>query len=279
MGDFSTLRHVYTYMVYSRNDNTMRISGEMLPADSLHITLHGNGQWNPLPCLFDKTVALREALADYYDHATPGDLIKSHTRFATFSADRKWVGDLSALTPGEGYFIRRMGEGDVTVRFFNQSAGAAAPAKMALPASSETNMTMIAKLTNDPINDQMVNDQMVNVYIGDVLVGVAKPISLSSGEGRGEDLYFLTIQSDKSGTLRFELEDGTVLRAIIPSLSSKAASPLPYVPDAHYGTPEEPIILLPSTTQQDGAYKFLRNELLFIECNGKIYNAQGALVK
>ncbi len=280
MGDFSTLRHVYTYMVYSRNDNTMRISGEMLPADSLHVTLHGNGQWNPLPCLFDKTVALREALADYYDHATPGDLIKSHTRFATFSADRKWVGDLSALTPGEGYFIRRMGEGDVTVRFFNQSAGAAAPAKMALPASSETNMTMIAKLTNDPINDQMVN-----VYIGDVLVGVAKPISLSSGEGRGEALYFLTIQSDKSGTLRFELEDGTVLRAIIPSLSSKAASPLseasplPYVPDAHYGTPEKPIILLPSTTQQDGPYKFLRNELLFIERNGKIYNAQGALVK
>ena len=61
IGDFSYLRFIYTYMVYSGHANTMCVNGNHLPADSMHITVRGDGSWSALPCLLNVTTPLSEA--------------------------------------------------------------------------------------------------------------------------------------------------------------------------------------------------------------------------
>lgn len=249
LGDFSYLRYVYTYMVYCKNGNTLRVSGDELPTDSMHVLLKGDNSWSALPCLLNQTTPITEALADYYEDATSGDLIKAHDRFAVFSTDRKWVGDLTALRPGEGYFFFRRGKGSVDVRFYNRNTNAA-PAHRSLLTSHRyaTNMTMIAT----------VEGEGLRAYIGSDLVGIATKI---------DDLYFLTISSDVVGALRFETEDGTPLTSEMP---------ISYVADSHHGTLNSPIILRPGDNRP---YKIIENDHVIIIRDNVRYDVTGKKIK
>jgi hypothetical protein len=89
-GTLLSLHHKQIYMIYTANGNTMRISGELLPSDSMIVSVRGDGQWSPMPCLLDQRTSVTEALADYYQKAGTGDMIKAHNRFATFSADKRF---------------------------------------------------------------------------------------------------------------------------------------------------------------------------------------------
>ena len=268
VGHFNSLRHIYTYMVYSRLGNTMRISGDRLPADSMYVTLQGNGQWNPLPCLFDQPMPVTEALSDYYPQASVGDLVKAHNRFAVFSQDKRWVGDLSALTPGEGYFLRRMGQGAVKVNFYNRAAkvqGAPSVQSNSTKGSmkASTNMTMICA-----INSEAIHREAIYAYIGDELVGTAAPLPTTN-----ETLYFLTVSSDATGELRFETEDGTVLTTTTEALTGQTTNdPIIYVPDAHIGTIEHPLVLTPGDNRP---YKLIEEQRVIIIRNGERYDVTG----
>lgn len=259
-------------MVYSKDGNTMRIAGDQLAPDSMHITLRGDGKWNALPCLLNQTTTLSEAMADYYDHATAGDIIKAKKHFAYFSADKRWVGDLTALTPGKGYLFRRMGQGDVTVNFYDKSAKAPKRVVSAEATnngseftnpSAATNMTMIAKVQSDNVQSTKDNDQLpiIKVFIGDELVGVAEPLSL---QGEQEEAhYFITIQSDKSGALRFETEDGTLLTA---------EQPISYASDAHAGSLKAPVML---RMDEHRPCKIIEDNHVIIIRNNEKYSIDG----
>jgi hypothetical protein len=52
----------------------MRLNGNQLKESEKHIQLRGEGQWNAFPCLLSEATPVMEALADYYDYASPGDL-------------------------------------------------------------------------------------------------------------------------------------------------------------------------------------------------------------
>ena len=259
------------YMVSSASDNTLRLNGERLSEADKHVKMRGDGQWSVLPCLFEQATSLSEALSDYYQNASPGDIVKAQNRFAYFSTNKRWEGDLTALRPGEGYLFRRMAHGSIDIHFFDKSASAKLRDKgqrtidngQWTNPNASTNMTIIAKLSNDPINDQMVNDQIVNVYVGDELAGVAEPLPLQ-GAGGPASLYFLTIQSDRSGELRFELEDGTSL---------KSEMPLRYEADAHHGSLESPVVLKPGENQRP--YKLIENDHVVIIRNGERYDVTG----
>ena len=275
MGTLSAWDYTQTYMVYSAQENILRLNGENLLEYEMKLTFRGSsdgsGQWSPLPFLLNRNTSVAETMAGYYEYATPGDIIKSHDAFATFSADRKWIGNLKTMRPGEGYFLRRLAPTDVTVPFYNQSTGAAAAARTSLPyreepevgfqvafhASSATNMTMIATLNSEALNAEGTKRDAVaiNVYIGSDLVGKTEPL---------DSLYFLTIQSDQIGELRFETEDGTPL-----------ASPMPirYEADAHHGSLQTPVILKPG--ENTLPYKIIENDHVVIIRNNEKYSIDG----
>ena len=244
------------YMVYTANGNTLRLNGNTLPEDSMNIRLRGDGQWNAFPCLFNEAMPVTEAMSAYYDDAAPGDLIKSHDRFAVFSSDRRWEGDLTVLRPGEGYLFRRMGKGDVTVDFYKRKAQRLTTNDQRLTTNrpcpglttndqwtnprAATNMTMIAKVEGIEIS----RSRSLGVFVAGELVGVASPVTRNPSPVT-EVLYFLTIQSDRVGTLRFETEDGESLEPFDVSKSRNIE--ISYIPDAHAGSLESPVILVPVT--------------------------------
>ncbi|MBR6167992.1 MAG: hypothetical protein IKQ50_06145 [Paludibacteraceae bacterium] len=261
IGSLKRLHHTQMYMVLAHEGNTLRISGDQLHPDSMQLTLRGNGAWNALPCLLDRTTPLTEALAGYYDHATEGDLIKGKNKFAYFSADRRWVGDLTALTPGEGYLLRRKGLGTVTIRFYNQEAIAN---KMSVapimeesafhnPAAA-TNMTMVVKVEGQGAK----GNSSLLAYMDDELVGVATKI---------DSLYFLTIQSDKSGRLHFETADGQTL------VTDGNNGTMHYEADAHAGSLTAPVILRVGDDQRP--YKIIENNHVTIIRNNEKYDVTG----
>ena len=261
-GDFDYLRYIYTYMVYSKNGNTMYISGEKLPKDSMKISVRGNGAWSALPCLFDQVTPLTEALTGYYDDATPGDLIKAHDRFATFSANKRWEGNLTSLRPGEGYLFRRMAPGTVEIPFYRHSTSGT-PRRMKensdtnafINPNAATNMTMIAMVSE--VTDDGARD--LKVYVGDELAAVATPLTIEE-----QTYYFLTIQSNQLGMLRFEM-DGQTLEP------EKGA--IHYLTDSHAGSLKAPIMLRPA--DQTGVYKIIENNHVVIIRNNEKYDVTG----
>ena len=287
VGSLERLHYTNMYMVHCLNGNTMRISGEPLEADSMVIQLRGSGQWNSFPCLYDQTVSLSEALADYYDKASVGDIIKARNRFAYFSQNKRWEGDLSAIRPGEGYLLRRMAQGTATVHFY-PTASSKAKAKANAKANAEaftntnaaTNMTMIATLmtnTQSPTaklsDSEALQHAVIKVYIDNELAGVAEPIANADTEAEpmANALYYLTIQSDHAGKpLRFETEDGTPL-----IVAGEPSSAIHYLPDAHEGTPQAPVRLIPRTDDQVGATKIIENDHVVIIRNGERYDVTG----
>ena len=263
IGDLKTWDYTQSYMVYSANGNTLRLGGELIAEADKHISLRGDGQWNSFPCLFDQATPIAEALADYYDNASAGDLLKAHDRFAVFSTDKHWEGSLKTIHPGEGYLFRRMGQGTVTVNFYNKTTAAAPQRTPAFHGKAASNMTMICKVG-------MTNDQLpitnVMAFIGDELVGIATPITIDQSpitNGEADVLYFLTISSEATGTLRFETEDGMPLTA---------EQPISYAADAHHGTLKAPIIL---KLDDNRPYKIIENNHVIIIRNNEKYDVTG----
>ena len=253
------------YMFYSASENNLRLNGNRLHETTKQVTLRGDGQWNPMPCLFEQATLLSEAFTDYYQYATPGDIIKAQNRFAYFSANQRWEGELVALRPGEGYLFRRMAPGAVTVNFYNKTNGA--PKRVVESRTSRvesafsnsnasTNMTMIARVAES----QESRVERLEVYVGEELAAVATPIQIADGEV----LYFLTIQSDKKGELRFEY-DGQIM---VPQNGS-----IHYFADTHAGSMEEPVVLRPA--EDSRPYKMIEDNHVVIIRNNEKYDVTG----
>ncbi|MBQ7647563.1 MAG: hypothetical protein IJS92_00600 [Paludibacteraceae bacterium] len=255
------------YMIYCQHGNTLRLNGNQLTEADKTLTLRGDGQWNAFPCLLSESTPLTEALADYYDKASVGDLIKAHNRFAVFSSDKHWVGDLTALRPGEGYLFRRLGTGNVILQFYGKTGNAPkkAPSSSgegrgeAFHGNAATNMTMICQA--DESQESRV--ESIRAFIGDELVGVATKI---------DSLYFLTISSDAVGELRFETEDGTPLVIETSSLQGGDGGRLIYNADTHLGTLKAPIILIPCDNHP---YKIIEDNHVIIIRNNEKYDVTG----
>ena len=251
------------YMFYSHQTNILQLSGNNLPEEAKQITLRGNGQWNVFPCLLNETTEINEAMADYYMNATAGDIIKAHNQFAVFTPDKHWFGNLAALRPGEGYLMRRMAPEEVTMRLIDKPNNA--PRRIGHLFSNPqaaTNMTMIAKIALSDNGLSTLSDNglsTVNVYVGDELAAIASPI---------ESLFFLTIQSDNNGELRFETADGT------PLVSETL---MHYEADSHYGSLKAPVTLKP--IDPNCVRKIIENEHVIIIRNNEKYDVTGKKIQ
>jgi hypothetical protein len=110
-------------------------------------------------------------------------------------------------------------------------------------------MTMIAR-----VEGLEVRGYGLRVFVGDELAGVASPI---------DSLYFITIQSDQVGELRFEMDGET----LIPEVGT-----INYSADAHAGSIKAPIVLKPT---DERPYKILEDNHVIIIRNGERYDVTG----
>ena len=290
-GSLSATNYKNMYMVRVADAFNTTIEGKALTDEQRTLTISKG--WNGIAYLLSAPMSTRDALADYYDKATVGDLIKSRTQFAVFTENGKWEGSLQTLRPGQGYLLRRNGTGSVTMKFVKNAAASAPKRVKAVsdqmhptaqacgdPVQSafsnpkaSSNMTMIAKIVNnEQLNNQssIVNRSIVNVYIGEELVGVAEPIMVDD-----EPLYFLTIQSDATGTLRFETADGTSLTAVDDATSRDLD--ISYSADTHHGTMKAPVLLRPA--EESRPYKIIENDHVVIIRNNEKYDVTGKKIR
>ena len=104
--------------------------------------------------------------------------------------------------------------------------------------------------------------------MGNELAAIASPI---------DSLYFLAIQSDQLGNLRFEL-DGQQLIAKSQQPTANGQQPIAYVPDTHVGSPKAPVILVPVTGNPSpvtAPYKIIEDQHVVIIRNGERYDVTG----
>lgn len=173
----------------------------------------------------------------------------------------------TTMRPGEGYLFRRMAPGTVEVQFYKRVmnnaprrstdsfADGVQSADLFTNPNAATNMTMIAQ-----IEGFALSDYRLEVYVGDELAAIATPI---------DSLYFLTIQSDKVGELKFR-GNGEWLEVVGESISFTA--------DAHYGTLEAPVLLRPKDEDGTGIYKIIENNHVVIIRNNEKYDITGTRI-
>lgn len=281
-GPLNRWNYAQMYMVYANSAKpALTVDGTRLSSEERQLTIRKG--WNSVACLLDQPTTVTEALGGYYSYATAGDLIKSKDAVAVFSENGKWEGSLTMLRPGEGYLMRRYGEGSVSFTLQQSSQSSNSPKKANANtnafsnANAATNMTMIAKVDDG----QWTKDNgRLMVYVGGELAAVAEPIAIANANANA--LYFLTIQSDKAGELRFELEDGTPLslervkssaRSIVRgTVVEHPGEGLLYEADSHLGSLKAPIVLKPTDNRP---YKVLENQNVIIIRNGERYDITG----
>jgi hypothetical protein len=243
LGSLSNVDYHLMYMIYSdRHHRGIQVAGHRLSNNSERtISLHHG--WNGFPYLLTATSGLTNALADYIEKASVGDIIKSQTQFAVFNADGHWMGSLTALVPGEGYLLYRNGQNTVSFTFYNNSGTKGEKnnknevlnnkPKVALP---ETNMTIIAKIDNEELRTRAKGGGVLKAYTGTTLAGVAE-----WQETDDDLLFFLTAGTDRPGQLTFFLEEEGVRTELFANI------PLQAVANRHFGSLDNPILLTPDS--------------------------------
>ena len=104
-----------------------------------------------------------------------------------------------------------------------------------------------------------VADQTLRVYVNDELAAVATPLTIDE-----ETYYFLTIQSDRVGTIRFEMDGENY----VPENGA-----IVYSTDSHAGSLKAPIMLRPA--DETGVYKIIENNHVVIIRNNEKYDVTG----
>ena len=222
-------KHLFKIKV--RTPQTMRISGLLLQQTD-ECTINLLPGWNGIGFTPIVNLPISEALADYYDEAADGDIIKSQNEFAIFSDDgaghRLWRGNLSYLKAGEGYMMKRTAATPASFTYpvlqTNGSYALASPQQMrgtetgaAFRNPYASSMTMVAQVTGIDLEP---GDRLA-AYAGSELRGIAT----AAPDGR----FYLSIGGDMAEALRMELLRGETTVA-------QTASPVGYTVNAVSGT-------------------------------------------
>ena len=231
VGTLPNVNYKQTYMIQTGMDHyNTQVVGQRITTDSERTIQISHG-WNSLPYLLTYEDNITNAMADYVDHATVGDIVKSQHSFAVYSENQRWEGSLSALYPGEGYLLKRIGNDPVSFTYHhNNYKGSSKCSTKGTSASGftnshSTNMTMIATV------EHPAQCTRVLTYVGATLSAVALPQVVDD-----DTLFFITIGSDHSGQVSFVLEQEDGLTGI-------ASTRIPYQPNAHFGSLREPVML------------------------------------
>jgi hypothetical protein len=234
--DVISIDNSLMYMIYSMSDKTVYFDGRPLYTSS--ITVHKN--WNRIAYSSTINLPVAQAMSDYAEEASEGDIIKSQDGFAMATRTNQgivWKGTLQFMESGKGYMLKRMAGDTVTFRYpaylsdsrytGNQTATLAS-SRVSSRASVYTSTTMNIVAT--------VNG--VDMTDGDVLVVYRGVERLAEAVADEEGNCYLNIGTDieSSQTLTFCIErDG---RSV-----ATTGSRIVYEGNLVLGSPDAPMVI------------------------------------
>jgi hypothetical protein len=167
--------------------------------------------WNSIGYTPLLNLPVTTALADYFDRATSGDVVKSQTEFAMFTSDGKgggqWLGNLRYMQPGEGYQLYRQKADTVSFTYPFYEPGEtfidlSQPQSHRAPMLFSTTMSLVAEAVDITLEE---GDRLV-AYAGGEQVGEAVLCSAKVSQNtQQQPLFFLSIAGDVEAPLSFAI--------------------------------------------------------------------------
>ena len=215
------------YSIYSKSDKVVYFEG--LPSNT-SIIVHKD--WNRIGYTTTINLPLAQALSDYTEKASEGDIIKSQDAFAIATRTNTglvWKGTLQYMEAGKGYMLKRQASDDVKFSYpvyWSDSRYTGNNDPMVKARGSVTTLNTMNIVASVGGVQPEEGDHLV-VYLGGDKVADAV--------ADDEQNYYLNIGSDSmAGTrLTFALErDGEIV--------ALTDSPISYAPNKVLGTPDLP---------------------------------------
>ena len=187
LNNFATMYKLKAVKAYEEN-----FIGTPADPDSIKIQLKKNGwSWIGYPVQASNSVSAAFAEAEPVE----GDIVKSQSAFAVYT-DGEWMGNLTAMVPGEGYLYKSEATADKTFHFPKPAvSGKRSASNLQAPGltlHAMDNMTMIAVVMD---GDELVENAEVSVYAGTDLRG----LSTATISGK----HFITIGGEGAEMLTY----------------------------------------------------------------------------
>ena len=208
-------------------------------------TIHLEKGWNSIGYTPMVNLPVATALTEYFDEATPGDVIKNQHEFAMFTSDGagsgEWLGSLEYLKPGQGYMLYRQKDENCSFRYpYYEPGSTFIDMGSSRAARFATTMNVVAEAIGVDLEE---GDRLV-AYAGGEEVGLAE-LKVANSQ-----LFYLSIEGDQQAPLSFAIErDGEII-----AMTDEAMT---YEADAIMGTPSEPTqinFVLSDQLPQEGWY-------------------------
>lgn len=213
------LNNTQMYKVRSSKSQTLSLAGEAVHPGETNITV-GSG-WNYISYLPLTSMSVNDALKNY--RAENGDVIKSQDAFATYSTTNGWEGDLTTLTLGRGYMLKRSANASQTTFTYPVESS---ETFVKAPATAKSyryadNMNIIGEVKGICVEE----DDSLVAYV--------------NGEVRGacrlerKQKVFLTVQGDENAKMAIVLvRDGEIV--------ATASNIIDYQSNRVWGTSDAP---------------------------------------
>ena len=220
------------YNIYSMSDKTVYVEGDLVYGS---IAVHKD--WNRIAYNSTINLPIAQALSDYTEKASEGDVVKSQDGFAIAtkvtsgsSSSIVWKGTLQYMEAGKGYMLKRLSDEKVSFfyplyygdnRYSSTEANQAAPRRSSVNTISTMNIVAAVEGIETEEGDRLV-----------VFSGVDR---MAEAVADSEQNFYLNIGSDSKDNepLTFAIErDGETI--------AMTSSRISYVPNQVLGTPNEP---------------------------------------
>ena len=219
------------YNIYSMSDKTVYLQG-----DYAFKVIYVHKDWNRIAYLSTINLPIAQALSDYTDKASEGDVVKSQDGFAIASrvtsgetSSLVWKGSLQYMEAGKGYMLKRMADSEdyfvYPLYYGDNRYSSTGESKAARSYSVNTLATMNIVAAVEGIETEE----------GDRLVVFSGVERMAEAEADSEQNFYLNIGSDskENEPLTFAVErDGKTI--------AMTSSRISYAPNKVLGTPNEP---------------------------------------
>ena len=208
-----------SYSVLVQNDHQIDVWGTAY-MNTEQRTMTVKPGWSSIGYTPLVNLPVTTALSEYFDEATPGDVVKNQHEFAMFTSDGKgggeWLGTLEYMKPGEGYMIHRQKQTTATFTYPYYEPGdtyietTVAQAPQYVGARFAKTMNVVAEAVGVDLEE---GDRLVAFAGGEVVGSVECRVkSEEFATATEKPLFYLSIEGEQEAPLSFAIErDGEMI--------------------------------------------------------------------